>query len=250
MPVVQLADVAIYYEPHGPEEAPPLLLLHGATGTFRSGWRKQVEPFSQAYRVIGPDLRGHGRSTNPANRLDLRQMADDMHDLLDHLGYESAHVCGFSGGASTALFLAVRHLPSVRSLVLVSNNFELDRVRAARNFWDPTRVQREQPQWWARMERLHPDVRVLLHWWAEEDKVRPDFHASELEQLDVPVLLLNGDRDEIIPLEQTYKLYHILPNAQLGIIPGTGHGIQVHRPDIFNHLVLDFLSEQEPSIVY
>ncbi len=245
MPIAHLSSVDIHFELLGPEDAPPLLLLHGATATFRSGWRHQIPVFGNTFRIIGPDLRGHGKSTNPADKLDLRQMADDMAELLTHLGYEQAFVCGHSGGASTALFMAVRHPRRIRALILVSNNFEADRVRTGQlDFWNPERIQREMPQWWAQLQRLHPDPIRLLRWWKEEDPIRPDFSPEELAPVTMPTLLINGDRDEIIPLEQTIKLYHILPDAQLAVIPGTGHRVHARRPGLFNKLVLDFLDAQ------
>ncbi len=246
MPIARLRSVDLHYELIGPEDAAPLLLLHGATATFRSGWRHQIPAFSQSYRVIGPDLRGHGRSNNPADRLDLREMADDMANLLSHLGYETAFVCGHSGGASTALFMAVRHPHRVRALILVSNNFEADRVRTGDlDFWNPHRIRESMPAWWDQLHRLHPNPIRLLHWWKQEDPVRPDFKPAELAPVTMPTLLINGDRDEIIPLDQTIKLYRILPSAQLAIIPGTGHRVHARRPSLFNKLVLDFLAEQQ-----
>lgn len=247
MPVASLPDVDLHYELHGPAAAPPLLLIHGALETFRSGWRKQVPLLSQTYRVIGSDLRGHGHSTNPANRLDLRQLADDMKHLLTHLGYETAHVCGFSGGGSVALFMAVRHLASLRSLTLVSNNFEADQIRTGDSqFWQPERIAREEPRWWAFMEENHQvNIPQLLSWWAEEDAVRPNFTAAELTPLTVPTLVMGGDSDPIVPLAQTVKLFEILPDAQLCVLPGVGHGIPNRRPALFNQILLDFIAKLE-----
>ncbi len=243
MPIAHLSSVDLYYELHGPADAPLLVLLHGATETFRSGWRRQIEPFSQRFRILGVDLRGHGRSNNPADELDLRQMADDIRELLQALGQDRAHVCGHSGGASTALFFALRHPEALDRLVLVSNNFELDRVRTGpSHFWDPARIQREQPGWWAEMVRLHPDPVRLLAWWDQEDRRRPNFQPQDLAHVQAPTLLVNGDRDEIIPLEQTLGMYRALPNAQLAILPGVGHGVPSRRPAWFNLLALDFLT--------
>ena len=243
MPFLNLPTVALHYETLGSARAPALLLLHGATETFRDGWQRQIDAFSRRYRVLGVDLRGHGRSINRVDRLDLREMADDLADLLDHLGLQHAHVCGFSGGASVALFFAQRHLARLRSLILVSNNFELDTVRTGpARFWDPERVQREEPVWWQAMAQLHEvDTARLLRWWHAEDLLRPDFQEAELRQIAVPALVVGGDRDPLVPLTQSIRLFSALPQAQLAIFPGTGHGIPRRRAAQFNQVVLNFL---------
>lgn len=249
MPYLFLPSVHLYYELHGPQPAQPLLLLHGAAATFHSGWRWQVASFSQHYRVIGVDLPGHGQSINQTAGLDLRQMADDMERLIVYLGYEQAHVCGFSGGASVALFLASRHPQRLRSLILVSNNWARDEVRTgSAQFWDTQRIAREQPHWWQSLQELHthpPDQ--LLQWWEAEDRLRPDFDPAILAQITLPTLVVGGDRDAIIPLEQTISLYHHLPHAQLAILPGIGHGIPQQRAAFFNTLVLDFLGRLDET---
>ena len=242
MPVATLPNVDIYYELYGPADAPPLVLLHGATETFRHGWQEQVGDFSKHYRLIGPDLRGHGRSTNPAGRLDLREMADDVGALIDNLGYEKVHLMGFSGGASAALFFAVRHIDRLWSLALVSNNMDLEGTRIQHDFWHLERFRSQEPEWWATMSEIHDlPLEDLLQWWADESEVRPDFKPEDLDHISVPTLVLGGDRDPIIPLSQTLKLFEALPDAYLGILPGMGHGAPRRRPLAFNRIVLDFL---------
>lgn len=242
MPLAPLSSVQLYYELHGTESDQPLLLLHGATETFQTGWRKQIHPFSHHFRLIGVDLRGHGQSNNPAGRLDLRQMADDMAELLTYLGVNSAHICGFSGGGSVALFLALRHPGRLRSLVHISGNFEQDQRRTgAVDFWNVARIQQEEPRWWQAMNKLHPNVPQLLSWWAEEDPQRPNFTPAELAHITLPTLIVGGDDDHIIPLEQTVRLYQALPQAHLFIMPNMGHGLPQRHPQRFNQIVLQFL---------
>lgn len=242
MPFAPLSGVNLYYELHGPPEAPPLVLLHGACETFHLCWGHQIAAFSKHHRVIGVDLRGHGQSDNPADALDLRRMADDVYELLGYLGYTRAHVCGFSGGASTALFFAVRHTQALRSLVLISNNMQQDQARTRGNFWDVERIRAERPHWWEQTQAHHRvAMPVLLRWWAEEDPLRPNFTPAELQPIVTPTLVMGGDRDPIVPLDQTLLLYRSLPNAQLAILPRTGHGAP-NRPALFNPIVLEFLA--------
>lgn len=246
MPVARLPQLDMYYESHGSAEATPLVLLHGALETFNSGWQNQVSTLSQAYPILGLDLRGHGRSSNPAGNLDLRQLAGDIQSLLRHLGHEKIHLMGFSGGASVALCFAATYHEYLSSLMLVSNNFEQDNIRVDGNFWDAERVKREEPRRWALLNEMHDlPVEMLLRWWADEDALRPDFEPADLALIDVPTLVMAGDRDPIVPLQQTMDLFTSLPDAHLCILPGVGHGIPQRRPDAFNQIILDFLKGVE-----
>ncbi len=246
MPFAALSSVRLHYEVVGPAGARALLLLHGAAESFRQSWRRQIEPLAQHYRLIGPDLRGHGRSDNPADALDLRQMADDLAELLQVLNCGPAHVCGFSGGGSAALFLATRHPDRLRSLTLISNNFERDtRRNGALDFWNARRIRRQNPRWWQLLVETHPDPVRLLGWWAAEDRRRPDFRPEDLAGLDLPVLVMGGDRDPVVPLEQSLRLYQALPRGQLAILPGAGHGIQREQPAPFNEILLAFLAQAD-----
>jgi pimeloyl-ACP methyl ester carboxylesterase len=225
----------MYYETHGAEDHPPVVLLHGATETFAVSWRKQVDVLARRYRVLGVDLRGHGRSDNPAGKLDLRQMADDVAALLDVLEIDTAHVCGFSGGASTSLFLARRHPQRLRSATLISNNFARDEARQAAGFWDPDRITARDPLWLKAMDEWHGVApEQLLAWWKEEDRLRPAFSVEELATIDVPTLVVAGDRDPVVPLEQSLALYQALPRARLLVLPGIGHGAPHRAPELLN----------------
>ena len=246
MPIIPLPGLDMYYEEHGPKEAPPVLLLHGATETFAVSWRKQVEPLSRAHRLLGADLRGHGRSDNPAGKLDLRQMADDIASLLDALELDSAHVCGFSGGASTALFMAMRHPARLRSATLISNNFARDEARQAAGFWEPEKITARDPLWLRAMDEWHGVApEQLLAWWKEEDQLRPDFRLEEFSEIEVPTLVVAGDRDPVVPLEQSVALFQALPRARLMVLPGIGHGAPHRAPGLLNQALADFWSRVE-----
>lgn len=242
MPIAALPGVHLRYEVAGPPDATPLVLLHGAMETFEACWKKPLPALAESHRVIGLDLRGHGQSDNPAGGFDGREMADDVAALLAALDVPSAHVCGFSAGATVALFCALRHPSRTRSLTLISNNVERDTVRASTRFWDPDRQRREEGVWWHFLLNAHrlPPERMLA-WWAAEDAVRPDFHAEDLAGLSMPSLVMAGDRDPIVPLEDTLKLYRWLPNARLCVFPRTGHGLHRHNTPMFVDVVKAFL---------
>jgi len=240
------------WEEGGPPEGPPLLLLHNACSTFRATWGRILPTLTGRFRIIGPDLRGHGRSGNPDDRLDLREMADDLAALLDRLGIPSAHVMAFSGGASAALYLATRHPQRVRTMVLIGSHYTVRGMRTRGDaFWDPERIRREHPDWWAAMIRWHGSearVRDLLRWWREEDRHRPDFTPEALRAIRVPVLLLVGEEDPITPVEQTVAMARWLPRARLVCFPATGHDVMRERPEAFREAVEAFWREHlEPE---
>lgn len=248
MPQVELPGVALHVALDGPADGAPVVLLHGATETFEVSWRRQVPALARHHRVIGPDLRGHGRSTNPADRLDLRQMADDVAALLDHLGHPTAHVVGFSGGASVALFLALRAPARLRSVTLISNNFRRDEARAAAGFWDPERIARRDPHWLGAMARWHAvPPETLLRWWAEEDALRPAFAPADLATVRTPALVVAGDRDPVVPLAESVRLYEALPDARLCVLPGVGHGAPHRGAALLNLALLEFLRAVESA---
>jgi len=243
MPFAALPDVTLRFERHGAGSGgTPLVLLHGAMETFEACWKKPLPGLAERRPVIGVDLRGHGQSDNPAGVFDGRQMADDIAALLDTLGEARADVCGFSAGAAIALHLALRHPERVRALIVISNNVTRDVVRAATNFWDPERQRREEGVWWQFLLKVHRDApEHMLRAWAAEDAVRPDFSQQELAALRMPALVMAGDRDPIVPIEESVRLYQWLPNARLAVFPGTGHGLHRHNTPRFVEMANAFL---------
>lgn len=217
------------YERLGDPGRPPLLLLHNACATFRAAFEPILAPLAARFHLIGPDLRGHGASTNPSDRLDLRELADDAAALLDHLGIERVHVLAFSGGASAALYLVTRHPARVATQVLVGSHYTVrDLPTRGEAFWDAERMRTTRPLWWRALARLHGSeerLRALLRWWAEEDRHRPDFTREALAAIAQPTLLVAGERDRITPVAQTREMAAWMPHAELVLVPGVGHDV-------------------------
>ena len=112
-----LNDMEMYFEVRG--EGKPLLLLHGFTG-IGSDWNLIYPLPPKGYRLIIPDLRGHGSSTNPSGQFTHRQSALDVFALLDHLGTGTLRAMGMSTGANVLLHMAVKKPEQVEAMVLVS----------------------------------------------------------------------------------------------------------------------------------
>src|SRR5438552_3546378 len=109
--------IQIYYEVRG--EGEPLILLHGGGG-IGANWELVFKEPPKGYQLVIPDLRGHGRSTNPSMEFTFRQLAQDLFALMDHLGIERFKTIGLSLGAKTLLHVATQQPSRVEAMVLVS----------------------------------------------------------------------------------------------------------------------------------
>jgi 3-oxoadipate enol-lactonase len=253
--------VRLHVEEQG--EGDPLLLVEGL-GQSSWAWREQVTVFAERFRTIAFDTRGTGRSPVPAEPYGIRDLADDAAAILDG---RAAHVVALSMGGYVSLTLALARPELVRSLVLVGTGAggpdrvpRPDHVRtafaAAQGLpleeygratmpytfaagWPERNPERFDEILRARLEHPTPSETIDVHMAAcyrYYDEGRP------VERIDAPALVVHGDQDLIVPVENGRMLAARLPNARYVELPGRGHNIPLEDPDALNQLVLDFLS--------
>jgi pimeloyl-ACP methyl ester carboxylesterase len=249
MPYAAVNDLTMYYEEHGVPGGGPLVLLHGftATGDF---WRAQIEPFGAHYRLIVPDWRGHGRTNNPGGlaRMNHRQFARDAIALCGELGLVRPIFCGESSGAMQLLTLALEAPDLARALVLTGcAHVYADELRAWWREQTPESV--VAPERRPAMQKSHTALgadhwRTVAAAWIAlgEHGHADDFPETEaLRGIRTPTLIVHGDRDRFFPVAVPLELYRLVPDAELCILPQTGHVPPIERPEWFNAIVLDFL---------
>lgn len=252
MPYVTVNDLHMYYDEHGSADAPPLVLLHGFSGATDQ-WGYQVEPFSARFRLLVPELRGHGRTDNPGGlpAMNHRRFARDIIAFCGALGIRRAAFCGESTGAMLLLTLGLEAPSLARALVLAGGTFHYDEQLGA---WWRTQTpetlarERDPAMLRARHTALGPDhwrrvyeAFIALGTHAHSD----DFpEADELRGIPAPTLIVHGDRDHFFPIQIPTELYGLLRDAELCILPRTGHVPPMERPEWFNPIVLDFLARR------
>ncbi len=259
MPVCRVKDLDLYYETAG--EGAPLLLLHGL-GSSAGDWALQVPIFAERYHVIAVDLRGHGRTPYGPLRYSVEQLAEDVTALLAHLGQPPAHVVGLSLGGAAALSLAALHPGCVRSLVLV-NGFA--RLRPAgwrgagqllKRLWlFGTAPMPAVAEYIAKGLFPKPDQRELYLEAATRlgRNTKRSYLAGmlavvafdarrELGRIHGPTLVVAGDRDTTVPRSAAEELRRGIAGAQLVLVEDSGHATPYDQPQVFNQLVLDFLT--------
>jgi pimeloyl-ACP methyl ester carboxylesterase len=207
-------------------DGPRVLLVHGGTGTGTYDWEHVREPWRQNHRLLICDLRGHGRSSDPSGRLSLRQIGEDTETLLDAAGGCDA-IVAFSIGASAMLALLARRPELTRAFVSIGGSFRGDPERVPRIVSGP---------WPEELIALrHESATGPAHWrelraalaasWSELALTEP-----ALNGIDVPTLVVSGDRDRVEPLPTALALLATLPRAELLVLPGCGHFVPRERP--------------------
>ncbi|TQF16672.1 alpha/beta fold hydrolase [Myxococcus llanfairpwllgwyngyllgogerychwyrndrobwllllantysiliogogogochensis] len=234
-------------------EGPPLVLLHGFTGTG-ADWVHvfDLEVLARRYRLIIPDLRGHGRTDNPSEDFTTRQCGVDVLALLDSLGIERFRAIGMSLGGNTLLHLATRAPGRLERMVLVSSTpyYPAQARRIMATFTEESRTEAE----WAdmRSKHVHGDAQIRALWrhgrgFADSfDDM--NFTPPLLGTVRARTLLVQGDQDPLYPLELSVELYRAIPASRLWVVPGGGHGpIFGEQHEDFARTALAFLEEPAPA---
>lgn len=240
---VPVNGIDLYYEEYGSGE--PLVLLHGFSGTG-DGWKQNLEAFSARYRVIVPDMRGHGRSTNPSGEFTHRQYARDVYALLDHLGIKRFSGIGSSSGGMTLLHMATQQPERVEAMILIGATIYFgEQAREIMRGRHPDSIPAER---WEHLRRsyAHGDEQIrsmLRNFYEFKDSYEDmNFTGPLLSTIRARTLIVHGDRDEFFPVEIPYRMYENIPKSYLWIIPNGGHGPVggAMRP-VFERAALEFL---------
>lgn len=250
------------YTDEGP--GPAVVLLHGFP-LGREMWKEQIDGIGSIYRVIAPDLRGHGDSPAPEGDYTIDEMADDVIELLDTLGLTAPVVVGgLSMGGYVALSMVVRYPERIRALMLMDTRAAADTPEAAAKREELARavlaagdsspaVAAMTPRLFApitlknRPERVAP-LRELMERNTARGVVgalramasRPDRRA-DLALIPVPTLVMVGEMDVVTPPEEAQDLADSIAGARLEIIPEAGHLAPYENHAVANAAILRFL---------
>jgi pimeloyl-ACP methyl ester carboxylesterase len=251
LPNLQANGIDIGYEVAG--AGPPLVMLHGASSSGREDFAAQLPLYGQAFRCYLPDARGHATTRwDAADGFRYEWLVEDLAGFVDALHLGTFHLLGFSMGAATALGFAVRYPERLRTLVLVGISPEREpRASVARRLFDPERILRHDPAWAAELSRRHDPVQGEGAWQRLLPAVANDVGAHEphgpveLRRIDAPTLIVAGDRDPFVPVDQAWRLRRQLPDARLFIAPECGHEVMLRRPALFNEALAGFYRSTE-----
>jgi pimeloyl-ACP methyl ester carboxylesterase len=275
---VEVDGLRVHYKTAG-EGTPALLLLHGFGASVFS-WREVMAPLAEIGTVVAFDRPAFGLTERPLpgqwqgeSPYGPTAQADLTVGLMDALGIEEAVLVGNSAGGAVAIVTALRYPQRVEALVLVDAAVYAEggtrgwlrpllqtpqmrrlgpllvRSIAVRGqslietaWHDPSRISPQVLDGYRRPLRVENWDRAL---WEYTLASRPLGLADRLGEVGVPVLVITGDDDRIVPTEQSVRLPRELRDARLAVIPDCGHVPQEECPELFLEAVVDFLSGEQ-----
>ncbi len=264
-PATGLAEVngtSLYYEVKG--EGEPLVFIHGGLVDHRM-WDAQFEHFSQDYRVVRYDVRGHGKSGTPAG---FFSHATDLSALLDFLGIGKAHLMGLSMGAAIAIDFALAHPEKVSALIAVtpalmgydySEEFrsksselymtgaehgpgEIASILLTDDFWAYAVPSSQHPTARKQYRRMVEENTHLFAWHPRFSSFSQPPAAERLSEIQCPTLIIGADGDYAENQAVTEYLEQQIQDARRIVIPEAGHMVNMEKPGVFNDAVSNFLS--------
>jgi 3-oxoadipate enol-lactonase len=265
MGITRVRGIEMAYDEVG--SGPPVVLLHGYPFN-RSMWSEQVAALSANYRVITPDLRGHGETTVTDEPATMDEMAQDVAALLDKLGIERVTLGGLSMGGYVTLAFYRRFPLRVRALILADTRPQADTLEARRNREEQAKkilnegmqsiaddflkkvltpaTLSERPEITERVREMilktNPQgAAAALRGMA----VRHD-QTDFLEEIFAPTLILVGSEDQLTPPKDAELMKREIRGSRLEIIEGASHLSNLERPEVFNRALLDFLDALQP----
>ena len=231
--------ISVHYCVYG--KGTPVILLHGGLANS-DYWGHQITALAPNHMVIVMDSRGHGRSTRDARGFGYDLMADDVVALMDVLGVRKADIVGWSDGGIIGLDLALRHKDRVGKIFAFAANSLTsgvkDEVEKSPTFAAYlARAGREYQAHSSTPDTYDDFLAQISKMWAEQ----PNWTDGQLQSIQSPVWIVDGDHDEAIRREHTEYLAATIPHAGLLILPNASHFAFLQDPDMFNRAMLRFL---------
>lgn len=263
MPFYQSRDMTLHYEVAG--SGPAILMIHGFTN-HGLVWAEQIADLLHAgYRVVMPDLAGHGLSQLADRKTTVEELTQDMVNLIDHLGIDRTAVCGLSLGGMVAQYLAADHPTRVDALIVANSCVDSTApdVVAANESWIEMferpngpllRMQSVWPQMLNERYRASPTGEAFLASWKRiNGKIPGSSFANvarglqlfksvdRLKQVKARSLVISGEFDRLFPPVVCQEIATLIAGAKFAVIGGAGHLSSLDSPREFNELILEFL---------
>jgi pimeloyl-ACP methyl ester carboxylesterase len=243
---VKLDDAKIFYSIYG--KGDPVLLLHGGLGNSEH-FAFQLPALVDKFQVIAIDSRGQGRSTNRSKEtITYDMMAADVIAVMDALSLQHASIVGWSDGGEVALKLGIAFPDRVDRLFVFGANYNSDGSKPRGSASDTfntyaVKCRRDYERMSKTGVTFQQMVDSLLPLWRNPTGITRD----QLKTIKAPVLMADGDHDEVIVLDQIEEMSKLIPNGHLVVFENASHFALWQAPEDFNKAMVDFLTGASSS---
>jgi pimeloyl-ACP methyl ester carboxylesterase len=220
-----------------------LLLLHGAIGASCQ-LKAIAEKLAADYEVHLFDFPGHGGKELPGEPFSIQLFSAAVLAYIQEKNLRQLTVFGYSMGGYVAMYLAKHHPHTVDRIITLGTKFHWDEATAAREtkMLNAAAIATKVPAFAAALEVMHApnDWKEVVQRTADmlaamgtNNPLTPD----DYKEISIPSLILLGDRDKMVTLEETITIYQHLPDAQLAVLPGTPHVIEQVNASLVAYLL-------------
>lgn len=246
----------------------PVVLIHGV-GLNKEMWGGQIVGLAPQFQVIAYDMLGHGASQRPQPDCGLVGYADQLRELLDHLGVPRATVIGFSMGGLVARAFALHYPERLEGLVILNSVFNrsaeqragvIERTRQAAEHGPDANAEAALSRWFSReYQAANPaQIAAIRQTLASNDPqgylttytlfaTQDMYRADDLGSIHVPTLVATGELDPGSTPKMAIELAERIPGAKVTVLEEQRHMMPVESPRLVNQMLLDFLQQAQVS---
>lgn len=230
-------DISLFYQEKG--KGIPFIFLHG-NGGDSNYFKKQIDYFSNNYRVIAIDTRGHGKTERGTRPFTIEQFADDLNEFLNERKIEKAIILGFSDGANIAMKFVMKYPNKVSALILNGGNLDTKGIK--KRIQIPIDIGYSITKMFIKKSEVARRNMELLNLMVNE----PNINIENLHKIKVPTLVIAGTHD-MIKESHTKKIAENISGSKLSIIKGN-HFIAIKEAEKFNNEIVKFLETNKEKI--
>lgn len=242
VPIPSVSDAmlsVIDIQPEGVEQT--IMFVHGYAGCAET-WEYQINHFSRSFRVVIPDLRGHGQSDAPYTMYTMDELVADLHEIVESLKLpEKFILVGHSFGGSVCVEYANAHADRLSNLILIATAGEYPLPRVANLISRiPTAFFR---LWWDYRPKWNAEVHVMKRMMF--NNMRKWKGWSMLRNITLPTLVITGERDNYFPRNVFEEVGKMVPDAEIYDVGSAKHKVQLERHQAVNRAIERFVGGDE-----
>lgn len=258
---IDIPNANIAYKTLGSGE--PLIMCTGYTSTMDLWSTELINQLQKNFTVILFDYRGMGLSKNNSVSFSINTLSDDVKLLMKGLNIRKANVLGWSMGGFVAQMFAIKHADSVSKLILYATNCgDTKTINPKKEITDILSNPKSSPlelistlfpdEWllshsepWKYLPEVNEPMNIdtiKLQYEAVQDWLKPGGGSMQhLHKLNIPVLVICGKEDKVVPYENSIILSDLISSSTLKVVEDTGHGLMYQLPKYFSNEVINFL---------